>query len=41
MHFEKIIFRGGGPSVIIRVLSPVFYLLSRLVMRGKVIAVES
>lgn len=38
MHFEKVVFRWGGPLTIISILSPGFYLLSRIVMMGEVFA---
>ena len=38
MHFEKVVFRWGGPMTIISLVSPVLYLLSRIVMIGGVIA---
>lgn len=38
MQFEKVILRWGGPLTIISLLSPVLYLLSRIVMIGGVIA---
>ncbi|PMD24376.1 hypothetical protein NA56DRAFT_643584 [Hyaloscypha hepaticicola] len=38
MHFEKVVFRWGGPLTIISILSPAFYLISRLAMMGEVIA---
>lgn len=38
MHFEKVVFRWGGPLTIISLVSPAFYFLSRLVMIGEVIA---
>ena len=38
MQFEKVILRWGGPLTMISILSPVIYLLSRVVMIGGVIA---
>jgi hypothetical protein len=38
MQFEKVVFRWGGPLTMISLLSPVLYLVSRLVMIGGVIA---
>ena len=38
MHFEKVVFRWGGPLTIISIVSPGLYVLSRLVMMGEVIA---
>lgn len=38
MQFEKVVLRWGGPLTIISLVSPVVYLLSRLVMMGGVIA---
>jgi hypothetical protein len=38
MHFEKVIFRWGGPLTIISLVSPALYLFSRIVMMGEVIA---
>ena len=38
MHFEKVIFRWGGPLSMISLISPVVYLASRIVMIGEVIA---
>ena len=38
MQFEKVVLRCGGPLVIISLVSPVFYCLSRIVMMGGVIA---
>jgi hypothetical protein len=38
MHFEKVVFRWGGPLTIISIASPCFYILSRLVMMGEVTA---
>jgi hypothetical protein len=38
MHFEKVVFRLGGPLTMISLVSPAFYFLSRLVMIGEVTA---
>jgi len=38
MHFEKVVFRWGGPLTMISLVSPAFYFLPRLVMIGEVIA---
>ncbi len=38
IQFEKVILRWGGPLTMISLVSPVFYLLSRIVMLGGVIA---
>ena len=38
MQFEKVVLRWGGPLTIISLVSPVLYLLSRIVMIGGVIA---
>jgi len=38
MHFEKVVFRWGGPLTMISLLSPALYFLSRFVMMGEVIA---
>jgi hypothetical protein len=38
MHFEKVVFRWGGPLTIISLVSPAIYLISRIVMMGGVIA---
>ncbi len=38
MHFEKVVLRWGGPLTMISLVSPVLYLLSRVVMIGGVIA---
>lgn len=38
IHFEKVVLRWGGPLTMISLLSPVLYLLSRIVMIGGVIA---
>lgn len=39
MHFEKVILRWDGILTIVSLSSPVFYLLSRIVMKGEVFAV--
>ena len=38
MHFEKVIFRWGGPLTMISLLSPALYFASRIVMMGEVFA---
>ncbi|KAK3173513.1 hypothetical protein OEA41_006843 [Lepraria neglecta] len=38
MQFEKVVLRWGGPLTMISLVSPVLYLLSRIVMIGGVIA---
>ena len=38
MQFEKVVVRWGGPLTITSLVSPVLYLLSRIVMIGGVIA---
>ena len=38
MQFEKVVVRWGGPLTIISLISPVLYILSRIVMIGGVIA---
>lgn len=38
MQFEKVVLRWGGPLTMISLVSPVVYLLSRIVMMGGVIA---
>ena len=38
MHFEKVVFRWGGPLTMISLISPAFYFFSRLVMMGEVVA---
>lgn len=38
MQFEKVVLRWGGPLTMISLVSPVFYLPSRIVMMGGVIA---
>ena len=38
MHFEKVVFRWGGPLTMIGLLSPALYLISRIVIVGGVIA---
>ena len=38
MQFEKVVVRWGGPLTIISLVSPMLYLLSRIVMIGGVIA---
>jgi hypothetical protein len=38
MHFEKVVLRWGGPLTMLSILSPVVYLISRIVMMGGVIA---
>ncbi|MCJ1281311.1 hypothetical protein MMC26_000630 [Xylographa opegraphella] len=38
MHFEKVVFRWGGPSTMISLLTPVLYLISRVAIVGGVIA---
>lgn len=38
MQFEKVVLRWGGPLTVISLVSPVVYLLSRIVMMGGVIA---
>ena len=38
MQFEKVVLRWGGPLTIVSLVSPIVYLLSRLVMIGGVIA---
>ena len=38
MHFEKVVLRWGGPLTIVSIVSPGFYVLSRLIMMGEVIA---
>ncbi|KAL6716735.1 hypothetical protein ACLMJK_006303 [Lecanora helva] len=38
MQFERVVLRWGGPLTVISLVSPVLYLLSRLVMMGGVIA---
>lgn len=38
MQFEKVILRWGGPLTVISLVSPVLYLLSRIVIIGGVIA---
>ncbi|MCJ1393768.1 hypothetical protein MMC18_006644 [Xylographa bjoerkii] len=38
IHFEKVLFRWGGPRTMISLLTPALYLLSRVVMAGGVIA---
>jgi hypothetical protein len=37
MHFQKVVFRCGGPLTMISLLSPTLYLLSRIVMMAEVI----
>lgn len=39
MQFEKVVLRWGGPLTLISLVSPVVYLLSRIVMIGGVITV--
>ncbi|KAJ5825331.1 hypothetical protein N7474_002469 [Penicillium riverlandense] len=36
MHFEKVVFRWGGPLTIISIASPGLYMLSRVFMMGEV-----
>ena len=38
MHFKKVVFHWGGPLTIISLVSPVLYLVSRVVMMGQVFA---
>lgn len=38
MHFEKVVFRWGGPLTMISLISPALYFSSRIVMIGEVIA---
>lgn len=38
MHFEKVVFRWGGPLTLVSLATPVLYLASRLIMTGGVIA---
>ncbi|TVY33368.1 hypothetical protein LOCC1_G008044 [Lachnellula occidentalis] len=38
MHFEKVVFRWGGPLTMISIISPALYLLGRLIMMAGVIA---
>ena len=38
MHFEKVVFRWGGPLTIISLVSPGLYFVSRIVMMGEVFA---
>ncbi|MCJ1431026.1 hypothetical protein MMC27_000376 [Xylographa pallens] len=38
MHFEKVVFRWGGPLIVISLLTPALYLISRIVIVGGVIA---
>ncbi|CAF9912520.1 MAG: hypothetical protein ALECFALPRED_008136 [Alectoria fallacina] len=38
IHFEKVVLRWGGPLTMISLVSPMLYLLSRVVMLGGVIA---
>ncbi|MCJ1402936.1 hypothetical protein MMC11_006157 [Xylographa trunciseda] len=38
IHFEKVIFRWGGPLTMISLLSPALYLISRIIIVGGVIA---
>ncbi|CZT04515.1 uncharacterized protein RCO7_10433 [Rhynchosporium graminicola] len=38
MHFERVVFRWGGPKTLISLSTPVLYLVSRIVMMGGVIA---
>ncbi|KAL9576655.1 MAG: hypothetical protein Q9212_006921 [Teloschistes hypoglaucus] len=38
MQFEKVVLRWGGPLTLISLISPVVYLLSRLIMMGGVVA---
>ena len=38
MQFEKVVVRWGGPLTMISLISPVLYLLSRIIMIGGVIA---
>lgn len=38
MQFEKVVLRWGGPLTIISLVSPVVYLVSRIIMLGGVIA---
>lgn len=38
MHFRRVVLRWGGPLTIISLVSPVFYLASRIVMMAQVFA---
>jgi hypothetical protein len=38
MHFEKVVFRWGGPLTIISLVSPGLYFASRIVIMGQVFA---
>ncbi|KAE8355878.1 hypothetical protein BDV28DRAFT_162289 [Aspergillus coremiiformis] len=38
MHFEKVVLRWGGPLTMVSIVSPGFYILSRIVMLGEVFA---
>ncbi|KAF2232011.1 hypothetical protein EV356DRAFT_525605 [Viridothelium virens] len=38
MQYEKVVLRWGGPLTLLSIVSPVFYLLSRVVMMGGIIA---
>ncbi|PWY87372.1 hypothetical protein BO70DRAFT_193371 [Aspergillus heteromorphus CBS 117.55] len=38
MHFEKVIFRWGGPLTLISLASPVLYMISRILMMGEAFA---
>ncbi|KAG0645627.1 hypothetical protein D0Z07_8460 [Hyphodiscus hymeniophilus] len=38
MHFEKVVFKWGGPLTMVSLISPALYFISRIVMMGEVIA---
>ncbi|KAL9089808.1 MAG: hypothetical protein Q9165_005602 [Trypethelium subeluteriae] len=38
MQYEKVVLRWGGPLTLLSIVSPVIYLLSRIVMMGGVVA---
>lgn len=38
MHFEKVVFRWGGPLTVVSLVSPALYFVSRIVMMGQVFA---
>ncbi|PYI03202.1 hypothetical protein BO78DRAFT_199899 [Aspergillus sclerotiicarbonarius CBS 121057] len=38
MHFEKVVFRWGGPLTLISLASPALYIISRILMMGEVFA---
>jgi hypothetical protein len=38
MHFEKVVFRWDGPLTVVKLVTPILYLLSRVIMMGEVVA---